>query len=972
MPNYEMYRMDIVVDVTDEQAEVKLKNLDRTIQSTQKHAGNLGKTDATPRVDKRARTELSNTEKVLGSAKKRADVLHRTRVNPTISMQDRITSSLKRVESNIGRLTRGSHKIVLEGVDRVTNVAKRIISTVTSPLALIGGGAGVAAAIGFPLKLAGEMDRARRSIEFYSGSVEEGRENFERFVNYAVKSPIYELPFVVQTAGQLMATGQTADFAERAMDAFGNAAMYTGAGLSQLELAFYGFKQISAVGTLQMEELRQVTENLNIPLTWVAEELGITGDELRDLGKAAIPAEKAMEAIVRTFEKRFPVKDFNDDLIALTSNVKESGRVIVWGFGEGMAKPVIRILQDLTGILDPASKKFADFREQVKSAGEQVGEFMERVYTRIKELFSDERFQEMSFGDKIIFLIDRGLDEVNNYLDGPGGEKVESIFTKLGSIAGRAWIASLKGTFTIAAKETGQGNIFGALAFGGLFSLLGGGLILRGLYGAGRKAFSAGRWIGRNIIKPPAVPPIVSPGVTAAGETVPILSSAGRITNVPIGAVAEEAGLAGVASRAAGYGSEALAAAGGLVSRVGRFFGRVAWPLAIGTGALEVVSEKTTAGKVAKAAEVGTGLAGGWGGAKLGAAIGTAILPGIGTVIGTALGGIVGYFGGREFGKRLVTVKPAEAGELTTPPPATGMADFRQFEAVQLEEAAQLQALLVPASQVTAEYTAILASFNANLQNQATEIIARMGAWSEQAWTITGIATAFAANLQNVANEVISRGLSFAGALSDAANRAGSFVMPSFGASGATPVEPHAAGGIFSSPHLGVVAEAGPEAIIPLSSKMRDRGIELWKQAGRFLGIAPHAEGGIFGSSKLVTEAGPEAGIPFSRSPERIRERGLGLWQQINNVFSPAMPALALAGSGAETGLLYDGIDYGPELSGQVQELNVPISIANITANISGSSLDVEDIAEQVGEQVKQQVKWEITRELANAIENRI
>ena len=972
MPNYEMYRMDIVVDVTDEQAEVKLKNLDRTIQSTQKHAGNLGKTDATPRVDKRARTELSNTEKVLGSAKKRADVLHRTRVNPTISMQDRITSSLKRVESNIGRLTRGSHKIVLEGVDRVTNVAKRIISTVTSPLALIGGGAGVAAAIGFPLKLAGEMDRARRSIEFYSGSVEEGRENFERFVNYAVKSPIYELPFVVQTAGQLMATGQTADFAERAMDAFGNAAMYTGAGLSQLELAFYGFKQISAVGTLQMQELYQVTENLNVPLSWVAEELGITGDELRDLGKAAIPAEKAMEAIVRTLEKRFPMKDFNDDLLALIASLRETAVLVVWDFGEGMAKPVTRILQDLTGILDPASKKFADFREQVKSAGEQVGEFMERVYTRIKELFSDERFQEMSFGDKIIFLIDRGLDEVNNYLDGPGGEKVESIFTKLGSIAGRAWIASLKGTFTIAAKETGQGNIFGALAFGGLFSLLGGGLILRGLYGAGRKAFSAGRWIVRNIKKPPAVPPIVSPGVTAAGETVPILSSAGRITNVPIGAVAEEAGLAGVASRAAGYGSEALAAAGGLVSRVGRFFGRVAWPLAIGTGALEVVSEKTTAGKVAKAAEVGTGLAGGWGGAKLGAAIGTAILPGIGTVIGTALGGIVGYFGGRKFGKGLVTVKPAEAGELTTPPPATGMADFRQFEAVQLEEAAQLQALLVPASQVTAEYTAILASFNANLQNQATEIIARMGAWSEQAWTITGIATAFAANLQNVANEVISRGLSFAGALSDAANRAGSFVMPSFGASGATPVEPHAAGGIFSSPHLGVVAEAGPEAIIPLSSKMRDRGIELWKQAGRFLGIAPHAEGGIFGSSKLVTEAGPEAGIPFSRSPERIRERGLGLWQQINNVFSPAMPALALAGSGAETGLLYDGIDYGPELSGQVQELNVPISIANITANISGSSLDVEDIAEQVGEQVKQQVKWEITRELANAIENRI
>ncbi|HQD86998.1 MAG TPA: hypothetical protein PK822_08850, partial [Bacillota bacterium] len=128
MPNYEMYRMDIVVDVTDEQAEVKLKNLDRTIQSTQKHAGNLGKTDATPHVDKRARTELSNTEKVLGSAKKRADVLHRTRVNPTVSIQDRITSSLKRAESNIGKLTRSSHKVILGGVDRVMPKIREISS----------------------------------------------------------------------------------------------------------------------------------------------------------------------------------------------------------------------------------------------------------------------------------------------------------------------------------------------------------------------------------------------------------------------------------------------------------------------------------------------------------------------------------------------------------------------------------------------------------------------------------------------------------------------------------------------------------------------------------------------------------------------------------------------------------------------------------------------------------------------------
>jgi len=46
-----------------------------------------------------------------------------------------------------------------------------------------------------------------------------------------------------------------------------------------------------------------------------------------------------------------------------------------------------------------------------------------------------------------------------------------------------------------------------------------------------------------------------------------------------------------------------------------------------------------------------------------------------------------------------------------------------------------------------------------------------------------------------------------------------------------------AVGGIFDRPHLGMVAEAGAEAVIPLSSGRRDRGVALWKQAGEMLGM---------------------------------------------------------------------------------------------------------------------------------------
>lgn len=46
---------------------------------------------------------------------------------------------------------------------------------------------------------------------------------------------------------------------------------------------------------------------------------------------------------------------------------------------------------------------------------------------------------------------------------------------------------------------------------------------------------------------------------------------------------------------------------------------------------------------------------------------------------------------------------------------------------------------------------------------------------------------------------------------------------------------PHAAGGILTTPHIGLVAEAGPEAIIPLRDK--PRGIQVLMQAANKLGI---------------------------------------------------------------------------------------------------------------------------------------
>lgn len=76
-------------------------------------------------------------------------------------------------------------------------------------------------------------------------------------------------------------------------------------------------------------------------------------------------------------------------------------------------------------------------------------------------------------------------------------------------------------------------------------------------------------------------------------------------------------------------------------------------------------------------------------------------------------------------------------------------------------------------------------------------------------------------------------------------------------------VVPFANGGMVDGPLFSLIGEDGPEAIIPLGSKRRSRGLSLWAQAGEALGISQFAEGGIVGSFGSGLEDGEES-VPLT------------------------------------------------------------------------------------------------------------
>lgn len=83
-------------------------------------------------------------------------------------------------------------------------------------------------------------------------------------------------------------------------------------------------------------------------------------------------------------------------------------------------------------------------------------------------------------------------------------------------------------------------------------------------------------------------------------------------------------------------------------------------------------------------------------------------------------------------------------------------------------------------------------------------------------------------------------------------------------------ISSNANGGFAYGPELTWWGEDGPEVIIPLGSKRRQRGLELWAQAGEMLGVGKHADGGFIGlgtsSNKNILENTETVLEPISES----------------------------------------------------------------------------------------------------------
>jgi hypothetical protein len=651
-----------------------------------------------------------------------------------------------------------------------------------------------------------------------------------------------------------------------------------------------------------------------------------------------------------------------------------------WGKGvESVVGPLLTKFRNWRNENPEKVKAMGDKIERIaETATSNVVEFFERAFGRITEVIESPEFDRATFGEKVRMLVEAGLDDVITWLEGPGKDKMVSVFTKLGEAAATAYISGMKTLGKKSIEELKKGNIKGAAVPAAAMWFLGGGALLKAGWGIGKGLGKGAFTGGRKVIQSKPVRGLAGRARTALfGEDLLQASKKAGVTTAKATKAAKDTTKAAAETAKAtkrvvgvskGVSTQAAKTAGklgflkGTGKTLGKVAGRAALPVAIGLEAYDIYKSQD---KVKATAKAGGGLAGAALGAKGGAALGTMVLPGVGTVIGGLLGGAGGYLAGSFAGGKATDVargagaKPAYA--------STGGASTTQYLNQEVYEPFREQVnraeswgrnlignfmrgrdsagmsmggwLNNKVYEPFREYVNRAESWGRNLignfmrgrdskgmsmsgwlnnllyepfrehvnraESWGRNLIGNfmrgrdsagmsMGGWlNSQVYepfrSVVNRADPWGRNLiGNFMRGRDSAGMSMYGWLNSQvylpfrsivvrAESWGRNMMKNFVKGmrqvsipaprvpapvySSTPrktgnIRKHATGGILTSPHLGMVAEAGPESIIPLSARMRGRALSLWEKTGQMLGVRPYEFGGFAGSVPAMVAGG--------------------------------------------------------------------------------------------------------------------
>jgi tape measure domain-containing protein len=410
-------------------------------------------------------------------------------------------------------------------------------------------------AVGAGLKFNASMESNEMAFTHFLGSAQAARSELTTLYNLAKVTP-FEFADLTLATRKFLAFGFTVEQSNAMLKTVADTA--SGLALDQggIDRMVLAIGQIKSKGTLQAQDLRQLQELGAVDMAKLAKDLGVTREELGDIGKQHISSTKGLRALKKQWDDTFggmsakQAKTFSGQLSTLRDNVNQMLGALTGPLFNKLRSRVFPALNDtaesIQRIFNPRSAKYGKL-----DLSEKIDLSRDRIRQKLGPLWDElgDAIKRLKLGDKL-------------------SDAFEAAAPKLMSAAGKLGAAAAKGFFLGWWNAGIYGKLFGLTV---LTAWLGG---FRALGRLAAAAFRRGwrRRIGK-LPTPTGIPPI-GPGGGGGGVPTPVPAKKGWL------------------KRAGGW----LKRAGGRVVRLGPKFLKWGGPAAVATAAADFFLNPDDAG----------------------------------------------------------------------------------------------------------------------------------------------------------------------------------------------------------------------------------------------------------------------------------------------------------------------------------------------------------------------------------------
>jgi tape measure domain-containing protein len=288
----------------------------------------------------------------------------------------RTTSALRQVASGgmegmndfLGRVKAARNELdhLRDATEKASEFGGRV--SLGSGAALTGLALGVKSAVA----AFGDMQSIEGGFETMLGSADAAKQKVKELQDFAKNTP-FDFMQSAHAAQTLLAMGVAGKDLIPTMTAVGNAVAAAGGDTEAFNGVLLALGQIKTKGKLSQEELNQMAERGVPAMRILARELGLTQEQLQNIGNEGINADTAIQALLSGFQK-----DFSSGMArqmatinGQASTLGDSFNQLKSSIGSTFAEDASHLVQGLTTVIDK-TKEFTDAHPGTVKLGVEV------------------------------------------------------------------------------------------------------------------------------------------------------------------------------------------------------------------------------------------------------------------------------------------------------------------------------------------------------------------------------------------------------------------------------------------------------------------------------------------------------------------------------------------------------------------------------------------------------------------------